>query len=455
MTTYDSAADIDSFQSDIATLSEHLLLNKIGNPPLDYSELLNLESSNWIASLLASSPEEGHQKLAIDYGILAYHFAINSEQHNEAIYKNLLYIITARSGSLPTLTYFDEGLDLLEKKVLSNSDSWLGRELFGERNLYLTEDGDTLSRFQNAVWNGFKEGVDIAISGPTSSGKSHIVKDYLRTRIGDQDGFEAIYLVPTRALISENSSNIRKIIQEVGGESDIKVLTGGTIEANAENVIFVLTPERCLNLLENEEFEPDIIFIDEIQNIGDDNRGVLYEIINSKLSDKWSDTRMVAAGPFLENGKQLLDESTGRNSRSISTEVAPVLQMKTGIKYNEDNSLHMTIFTPSGERRQIDLSHLDHRTWNQARNMKRTLPSLLQEFSENNKSLVYCHKSNLAEQWAEGLSEGRSEVEMSSEAEQIVDFLADRIHPRYPLIKCLKRGLHSITGRYPKWLEML
>lgn len=450
MNTYENAAKVEEFRNDFELLSKYVVLNVLDEEHRVNTEALSLRKSSWIASLLASSPDEYHQKLAIDFGILSYHFSCEVEELNGDVYRNLLYVITARTGNLPTLTYFERSLDSLETNAIQSTDGILGAELFSERDIYITSDGETLSRFQNEIWKGLEEDVDIAISGPTSSGKSHIVKDFLNSNIQAQDDFEAVYLVPTRALITENSSKLRGIISEADRDGEIKVLTGGTEESQEERVIYVLTPERCLNLLENTEFKPDIIFIDEIQNIGDDERGVLYEIINSELSQKWNDVRMIAAGPFLDNGKELLDEATGRDSRPIKTDVAPVLQLRAGIKYKENDDLVVSIFTPDGNKVSIDANFLDHRTWNQSGNMKQTLPTLVDPFSRRKKNLVYCHKSNLAEQWAEELAEGREEVNISYEAERIIEFLQDRIHPRYPLIKCLQSGVAFHHGKVPE-----
>lgn len=450
MSTYENAVDVESFQKDVKILSKYLVLDNIDAKRRAETDQLSLRRSSWIASLLASSPKEQHQKVAIDFGILAFHYAETSDGVDEGLFRQLLYVITARAGTLPTLTYFDENLDELENQAISGADGVLGLELFGERDVYLTEDGQTLSRFQNEIWNGFQDDVDIAISGPTSSGKSHIVKDYLQSNLANNSDFDAVYLVPTRALITENSTKLRGIINTVDRRGDVKVLTGATEDSLDESVIYVLTPERCLSLIENTGFEPDIIFIDEIQNIGDDDRGVLYEIINSKLSSKWDDIRMVAAGPFLENSKELLDQSTGRNSKGITTEVAPVAQLRTGITFTEDNSLDITVFTPTGETVTIDGGFLDHRTWNQAGNMKQTIPSLIRDFSRRNKNLVYCHKSNLAEQWATGIADRRDEVEISQEAERVINYLEESIHPEYPLIDCLKSGVAFHHGKVPE-----
>lgn len=450
MKTYKNAMDVESFREDIKILSKYLVMDNLGEEDRVETEQLTLKKSSWIASLLASSPNEEHQKIALDFGILAFHYATNTQIEGREIFRNLLYVITARTGTLPTLTYFDKNLDELEADTLSTSDSILGLELFGERDVYITDEGQTLSRFQNQIWNGFEDGGDIAISGPTSSGKSHIVKNYLKSNLASNSDFEAVYMVPTRALITENSTTLRGIINNVDRTGEVKVLTGGTEESLDESVIYVLTPERCLNLLENTEFEPDIIFIDEIQNIGDNKRGVLYEIINKKLSNKWSDVRMVAAGPFLENGKELLDQSTGRDSTSVSTEVAPVLQLRVGITFTKDNGMELIVFTPIDEEVTIDVGFLDHRTWNQAGNMKRTVPSVVENFSRRNKNLVYCHKSNLAEQWAQQIAESREKVEISEEAERIIKYLEDKIHPEYPLIECLKSGVAFHHGKVPE-----
>jgi hypothetical protein len=447
MSTYKNAEDLDFFEKDFELLSEYIIKDILGKE-IDISDDLTLRRSAWVASLLSSSSDDSHRNKALDFGVLAYHYA-EKELEETNKYKELLYIIAARAGSLPTMTYFEDFHEINDA-VIAGSDGILSLELVGEEWYWEVSEGEFLTKFQKDIWEGLEKEVNLSISGPTSSGKSHIIKQFLNKRISEDDDFEAVYSVPTRALISENATKIRGTIAELGKEDQIEVRTGGASESSQDSVVYVLTPERCLNLIRNQEFQPDMIFIDEIQNIGDDNRGVLYEIVNNKLSDKWPDVEIYGAGPFLKNSSDLLEDSTGRPVEPIETEFTPVLQLKVGLRFLDGKKMRVKIITPSGREKSFDLSAPGGRTLNQAGNMKRTLPSVLENFSRRNKSLVYCHKTNLAEEWAQYLAKERDEANISGDAELVIEYLENQIHPEYPLIKCLRHGVAYHHGKVPE-----
>jgi len=78
-----------------------------------------------------------------------------------------------------------------------------------------------LSSFQKDILNALQAGKDIAISGPTSSGKSFILRKYIQSELKSEHGFEAIYVVPTRALIAEVSEKLSSLNDDLDGEQEI------------------------------------------------------------------------------------------------------------------------------------------------------------------------------------------------------------------------------------------
>ena len=109
----------------------------------------------------------------------------------------------------------------------------------------------------------------------------------------------------------------------------------GLIEDNKyEKNILILTPERCLQLFELSilgDFPINVIFIDEIQKMEDDERGVLLEFVLNELSELYPKSKIIIAGPYLVNLDVLFKKYTGRDSMFVKSYLSPVFQIKSSL----------------------------------------------------------------------------------------------------------------------------
>lgn len=132
---------------------------------------------------------------------------------------------------------------------------------------------------QRAVFDSLKK-ERFSYSGPTSMGKSFVMRVFIKEQIikGIQSNFAIV--VPTKALINEVSSRIITDLKELLSEKNYRVVTaGGAIALQQEhNFVLVLTPERLLYLLlERPDFKLDYLFIDEAHKISSkDSRSPFY-----------------------------------------------------------------------------------------------------------------------------------------------------------------------------------
>nr|WP_156184176.1 hypothetical protein [Halostagnicola sp. A56] len=98
----------------------------------------------------------------------------------------------------------------------------------------------------------------------------------------------------------------------------------------------VVTPERCSRLIDPEtryQIDPSLVFLDEVQNVEDDQRGVLFESIIESLTEFYPEAQIVAAGPYLDNPASTLQSLTGREVGEVTTAFTPILQLKTTIRF--------------------------------------------------------------------------------------------------------------------------
>jgi len=456
MSTYTEANEIEFFNECLDKLVEDLFRRDIDEPDENLEISLDeLDKSAWIASILASSDIDEHRKKALSFSILAY--LRQQGTPDEKLFERYLYVILSRLGDLPAVGNLvdDESREEFEYDQISSFDTVLSTELESNRQLYSLGDGDYLSEFQNEIYRALRDKKDIAISGPTSSGKSFILQRFIREKVREDGKFEVIYVVPTRALISEVSNDLKGI------DEDITVKTGAYFsdEDDDENVFLVATPERCLKLLRedtSDNINPSLVFFDEIQNIEDGERGVLFETVIESLHEIWPEMQIVAAGPYLDDPGSTLRKITGKDVEEITTVFTPIFQLKIILRFEAQNKkknrkLDVVILSPSGEEVQFKIDEPPGLTFSKVKgNKKKSLGKILDRFAEGEKNLVYASQKNYAEQWAERLKNEREYSPQSDRTRDLTDFLATAIHEEYTLIDCLKHGVAFHHGMVPK-----
>lgn len=471
MSTYSVASELDFFNECLDELAVELVRNDLGveshghnlsdfqGIPVGSVDDEKLNKSAWVASLLASSDKDEHRRKALAYGVLSYIRKQDTEQKD--IYQRYLYIILSRLGNLPAFENVDPTETELSfaEQLVQSLDSILRTELVATREEYEIESGPTLSKFQKDIYNNLTAGRDVAISGPTSSGKSFILQQYIEEKVDEDEHFEAIYVVPTRALISEVSRDLADL-------EGVSVRTGAYFDEEDEkemgdtpdeDVFLVVTPERCRKLIDPDvrtRINPDLVFFDEVQNVEDDERGVLFEGIVQLLNDFYPSAQIVAAGPYLDNPGETLESLTSNEVAEVQSAFTPVLQLKVSLQFRKgrDQDISAKVHSPSGNTKRIDITEPDGLSFTQVKSNKtRSLPIILDQFARNSKTLVYSGQKNYAEKRARYIAEGNESQTLSPELEQLKDFLSEAIHSDYSLIECLEKGVAFHHGNVPKF----
>ncbi len=110
----------------------------------------------------------------------------------------------------------------------------------------------TLHREQSSVLKKLLEGQNLAVSAPTSFGKSFIIDAFISIKRPKN----VVIIVPTIALTDETRRRLQKKFSH-----DYKIITTSDVEV-AENNIFIFPQERSINYLEKLD-EIDILVVDE------------------------------------------------------------------------------------------------------------------------------------------------------------------------------------------------
>ncbi len=325
----------DTFNSTIDALTKNQFYRDIGKS--DQREKIsdeNLRYSSWIASILALSEFDDCKSKSLMFGILAY-----LEKEDDPCYRTLCYTIISRTGNIPLDESLTKIFDLKKNLFKISFDPFLDYELGSKRIFSKIEIGNEkyyISEYQKDIYESLNKGKYISISGPTSSGKSFVIQNYIIDKLNKESEFKAIYVVPTRALISEVQSYFKGRLKDP--KIKIKTGIGNPKEKLIQKEIFVLTPERSLKLFElnrNSALIPNLIYFDEIQNIEDEERGVLLEYILTESSKYWKNSKIILGGPYLEKMSEIFQRIDKDNSINNKSSLISIYQTKCILKFHK------------------------------------------------------------------------------------------------------------------------
>jgi helicase len=153
----------------------------------------------------------------------------------------------------------------------------------------------------------------IVISMPTSAGKTLLAELAIVQAINDNPGMVAVYIAPTKALVTQASLTLRRDLVDRG--LTVRVATPvfelDPVEAEVLSGRFdvlVTTPEK-LDLLVKEEHPAvaamALVVVDEAHNIGDPQRGARLELLLATLRRERPETRFLLMTPFASNAQEL------------------------------------------------------------------------------------------------------------------------------------------------------
>lgn len=270
----------------------------------------------------------------------------NSEKHHtwaqeivallNALYPNDAKVKAYASSVLASIGNY-RGLDLIRTKY--KNTSFLD-ELYENFDLdFLTipyQENKYFFHTQKKIYCHLND-ISFSYSGPTSMGKSLLMRMFIKDKI--LNGFKGNFaiLVPTKALITEISSGImQEDLKESLAESNYKVVNSGNslfLKQKGHNFIMVLTPERLLYLLMSyPDISIDYLFIDEAHKINEkDGRSAFYYKVTDMLVQRERKPHVILASPNIPNPQEFfnaLPDEQRVEQNYISTSFTPVSQMK-------------------------------------------------------------------------------------------------------------------------------
>ncbi|QDV50741.1 DEAD/DEAH box helicase [Gimesia fumaroli] len=414
-----------------------------------------MSQAGWLATLLADSKSHEHRQKALLFAAL---IKMNFPESQSV--ETLCYCIFSRTGTLPAAMHL--------KKIVGSKLEYRGPalglltdEYFGAYTKNFTDlaGGIVLTDFQKTTADSLSQQIPCVISAPTSAGKSFIIHEYVKNCLCTEAKFVTLFIVPTKALISQICAIYRKLSSETDHDIGVYSSVPDDFEKTQSKLVFALTQERCIRLLNSPVVqELDFIFIDEIQALEDGERGALLEYVIQELKSLVKNrASFFAAGPFISNGRELGQKLFFEESSNIETEDTPVSQILTKLKpLKKQKELEVVIVAPSSKLGdysfRISTKRSFYSRWRQSNT--NAICDALEIFSTESPSIVYAPGPGTAQNWAKKFIVDREKpVGLSDEIKDLISYIKDSIHPRCSLVGCLETRVAYHHGKLPDFVR--
>jgi hypothetical protein len=363
-----------------------------------------------------------------------------------------------RERSLHVLTELGNfpGLSYAERTYGAGSQSLLGRlnRKVSQALNTVPIDGQpvALTDYQKQVWDRLPSTKALAVSAPTSAGKSYVVIEYMCRQAEQRDEFVAVYIAPTRALLSEVQHKVQKRLKN---RDDIRISTVPSLDPlHRRHQIFVLTQERLQVLLSISDAKFDVVIVDEAQNLSDAARGMILQDCLQTVISRSKDTQLIMLAPGAVGLPEVAQAIGVPSLLPEFTGVSPVLQNRIVVSKVKGKPKQIKLQLLCGPKERVELGTLvtdiglDNKTTR--------LAGVALELGGGEGSLVYETGPTQAEKTALQLMNEltrRNPDPKDASLRELSTFIKDHIHPEYQLAGMVVHGVAYHYGRMPSLLR--
>lgn len=434
---WDDLAELRAVGIRSTLLSESQTASVTG-PELREDALARLLSS---ASIFATAQDEQSRDLAQQIAVFA-----SLASNEDAVRQGAVHVL-ADLGNFP-------GLNKLEARepVTLGFQTYMRRALLKALNsVEMAGKQVSLTEFQLNIWESLKSSVAMAISAPTSAGKSFVVLEHLCERVIATERITALYIAPTRALLTEIQGKLERRLSNL--ESKLRITTIPVIDPlDRSKQIYVLTQERAQLLLSSVDVTDaiDLVIVDEAQAMGDDSRGMILQDALEKVRGSNPNAHFLFLAPGA-SGFQLIGDSVGLGELQVKeTSLSPVVQNRISVKFPIENEhlVQLDLVTPKGP--EPIGSYIFKRGF--ALNDDAKLAAVAEELGSSGRSLVYATGAKNAEDLSGLISLNRSTKNIQALSD-LAKFIEQHIHKNYSLAHFVRKGVAFHYGNMPSLLR--
>ncbi|HDW3268061.1 TPA: DEAD/DEAH box helicase, partial [Enterobacter ludwigii] len=316
-------------------------------------------------------------------------------------------------------------------------------------------DDKKLTDFQYNLFSSLEKYSSLSVSAPTSAGKSFVLTLNAIRCIKNHSKECIVYIVPTRALISEVSTRIRSECINAGLSKTIIRTSPALVDRDkiVEGLVYVLTQERFISLLTESVSHPDfvvnLLLIDEAHEIQKGKRGILLQNAIEVSLDLYPNANVMFSSPLIKNPEYFLSVFKREyRSKYFVERISPVAQnvllvnqvnrkVKTICVSNLLEGMHVDV----GEF-EIDFSFRGGKVQQKS--------SFAKFISDNGGAvIVFENDPSAAEDVALSLTEKLIIEDARPDYLEFIDFIKEEMHSDYSLAHCMEHKVAFHYGNMP------
>ncbi|CAN7254777.1 DEAD/DEAH box helicase [Trinickia sp. LjRoot230] len=329
-----------------------------------------------------------------------------------------------------------------------------------DRSILVQSSGAWLqvNDFQQRFWINAAGKRWLSASAPTASGKTFLVLQWLIDQMIAGETRVAVYLAPTRALVSEIETNLKALI---GSAKLIEVSSlplpdkYKAASAGGAQVIFVFTQER-LHLLANvlgDVLSIDLLIVDEAHKIGDNQRGVILQDAIERAIRANPKLKAVFISPATQNPEELLtDAPDGVQTVALDSDATMVLQnLLVATQVPRSSKLWTLTLRQQSSTIPVGTLHLA----STPDGLKKRLAFIAAAVGERGGTLVYTNGAGEAEEVADLISQLLPKLgSRDSELSQLAELARKGVHQDFRLAPLVEVGVAFHYGNMPSLLRL-
>lgn len=406
-------------------------------------------------SVLARSEDRIHQEAALRIATAA--ICLPSEPR----LKDAAAVLLGKLSNFRAIALAEErGL------LKSNLQSRLGvalrleeqhREL--SRSVLVESSGTWLqvNEFQHRFWIQAGESDWLSASAPTASGKTFLVLKWLLEHLISCDTRVAVYLAPTRALVTEIESSLQTLLSGIDSieVSSLPLPEKFRIARNGgPKLILVLTQER-LHLLANllgDDLRVDLAIVDEAHKIGDNQRGVILQDAIERVSRTNSNLKVVFISPATRNPEELLaDAPEGKKAVTVDSDASTVLQ-NIVIASQAPGRPKLWLLKLKNQTSLTPIGVLELRST--PGSVKKKLAFIAAGIGVRGGTLVYANGASEAEEIAALIVQLIEPIKSDPELAQLAELARKGVHREFRLAPLVESGVAFHYGNMPSLIRI-
>lgn len=379
------------------------------------------------------------------YNIITY---LNSRFKNDPYYRTVSKSVYYNLGNFPAVKYLTQidsnNAELPFDKMVQVEAKKMIQEVPNTTELFFTDT-------QYDLFISLSRAREYSFSGPTSMGKSFIIKAFLRRIINNKPPENLVIMVPTRALINQFAIEIKQELGKQLEKNNYTIVTNSNVselllDGNV-NMILILTPERLISYLsQNENPAIGFLFVDEAHKIAqNDTRSITTYVAIEKTLKKYPTTKLYFSSPNITNPEILLSLFQKTEQNSFKSDETTVTQ---NIFFVDLETKELAFYDNDDF---IPVAHVPEKA--------STINGFLSVYGKDS-NLVYCntvaHTIEYAINYAETIKlEDNQFLNNSTLLKKASQIIGNYIHRDYYLTEIIKKGVAYHFGNMPQLIRNL